>query len=89
MWLHRYEKQLNGLLDIIQYNFKPYPYRNSLFLFCGKRADRIKVVHYEGDSFYFLYKRYENGRLQWPRIGEETKHISEQQLRWLLEDLNP
>ena len=35
-------KQLNGLLDIIQYNFKLDPYSNSLFLFCGKRADRSK-----------------------------------------------
>ena len=56
-------KQLNGLLDIIQYNFKLDPYSNSLFLFCVKRADRIKAVHYEGDGFCLLYKRYENGRL--------------------------
>ena len=62
-------KQLNGLLDIIQYSFKLDPYSNSLFLFCGKRADRIKAVHYEGDGFCLLYKRYENGRLQWPRTG--------------------
>ena len=48
-------KQLNGLLDIIQYNFKLDPYSNSLFLFCGKRADRIKAVHYEGDGFCLLY----------------------------------
>ena len=65
-------KQLNGLLDIIQYNFKLDPYSNSLFLFCGKRADRIKAVHYEGDGFCLLYKQ-----------------ISDQQLRWLLEGLNP
>ena len=48
-------KQLNGLLDIIQYNFKLDPYSNSLFLFCGKRADRIKAVHYEGLSAAFCY----------------------------------
>ena len=63
-------KQINGLVDIIQYNFKLDPYSNSLFLFSGKRADRIKAVHYEGDGFYLLYKRYENGRLQWSRTGE-------------------
>ncbi len=82
-------KQLNGLVDIIQYNFKLDPYSNSLFLFCGRRADRIKAVHYEGDGFCLLYKRYESGRLQWPRTGEEAKQISGQQLRWLLEGLNP
>ena len=36
-------KQLNGLVDIIQYNFKLDPYSNTLFLFCGRRADRINV----------------------------------------------
>lgn len=35
-------KQLNGLVEIIQYNFKLDPYSNTLFLFCGRRADRIK-----------------------------------------------
>lgn len=82
-------KQLNGLVDIIQYSFKLDPYSNSLFLFCGRRADRIKAVHYEGDGFCLLYKRYESGRLKWPRTSEEAKQISAQQLRWLLEGLNP
>lgn len=82
-------KQINGLVDIIQHNFKLDPYSNLLFLFCGRRADRTKAVHYEGDGFCLLYKRYESGQLQWPRTGEEAKQISEQQLRWLLEDLNP
>ena len=47
-------KQINGLVDIIQYNFKLDPYSNSLFLFCGRLADRIKAVHYEGDGFFLL-----------------------------------
>lgn len=44
-------KQINGLVDIIQYNFKFNPYSNSIFLFCGRRADRSKAVHYKGDTF--------------------------------------
>lgn len=44
-------KQLDGLIDIIQYSFRLDPYGNSLFLFCGKRVERIKAVHYEGDGF--------------------------------------
>ena len=35
-------KQLDGLVDIIQYSFNLDPYSNSLFLFCGRRADRIR-----------------------------------------------
>lgn len=82
-------KQLNGLADIIQYNFNLDPYSNTLFLFCGRRADRIKTVHYEGDGFCLFHKRFENGRLKRPRTGEEARQISQQQLRWLLEGLNP
>lgn len=52
-------KQLDGLVDIIQYSFQLDPYSNSRFLFCGKRADRIKAVYYEGDGFCLFYKRYE------------------------------
>lgn len=48
-------KQLDDLADIIQYSFQLDPYSNSLFLFCGKRADRIKAVHYEGDGFCWLF----------------------------------
>lgn len=82
-------KQLDGLIDIIKYNFKLDPYSNSVFLFCGRRADRIKAVHYEGDGFCLMYKRFENGRLKWPRNGEEVRLLSAQQLRWLLEGLSP
>ena len=65
-------KQLDGLVDLIQYSFQPDPYSNFLFFFCGKRADRIKAVHYEGDGFCLFYKRYGNDRLKWPRTGEEA-----------------
>lgn len=37
---------------------------------------RIKAVHYEGNGFCLFYKRYENGRLQWPRTGEEARQTS-------------
>ncbi len=82
-------KQLNGLVDMIQYEFRLDPYSNTVFLFCGRRADRIKAVHYEGDGFCLLYKRFENGRLKWPRDSREVRQLSERQLRWLLEGLSP
>ena len=82
-------KQLNGLVDMIQYDFQLDPYSNAVFLFCGRRADRIKAVHYEGDGFCLLYKRFESGQLQWPRSEQEVRQLSDQQLRWLLEGLSP
>ena len=47
-------KQLNGLLDIIQYNFKLDPYSNSLFLFCesGLTGSKRSITR-EMDSVFY------------------------------------
>ena len=47
-------RPIKGLVDIIQYIFKLDSYSNSLFLFCGRRVEQIKAVHYEGDGFCLL-----------------------------------
>ena len=51
---------IEGLATIIRYKYKLDPYeKNVLFLFCGKRTDRIKGLLWEGDGFLLLYKRLE------------------------------
>ena len=37
-------KGLNSLVPFIQQSFKIDPYSSSLFLFCGKRCDRLKAL---------------------------------------------
>ncbi len=63
------------------------PFSESLFLFCGRRKDRIKALYWEGDGFLLLYKRLEQGSFQWPRNEGEVKALTPQQYRWLMEGL--
>ncbi len=81
-------KAIDGLAALVEQNFKLSPYENSLFLFCGRRRDRIKALYWEGDGFLLLYKRLECGSFQWPNDPEEVKTITKQELRWLLEGLS-
>ncbi|HIT89922.1 MAG TPA: IS66 family insertion sequence element accessory protein TnpB [Candidatus Merdenecus merdavium] len=81
-------KSIDGLAAIVQQNFKMDPFSNALYLFCGRRSDRIKALLWEGDGFLLLYKRLENGRFQWPRNEEEVRRITPQEFRWLLEGLS-
>lgn len=81
-------KSIDGLAGVVQQNFKLNPFQNSLFLFCGRRKDRLKALYWEGDGFVLLYKRLESGSFQWPRDAEEVKLISVQEFRWLLEGLS-
>lgn len=79
---------IDGLAIIVQEQFNLNPFQEALFLFCGRRRDRIKALFWEGDGFLLLYKRLENGKFQWPRNGDEARQLTPQQYRWLMEGLN-
>jgi transposase len=46
------------------------------------------MLYWDGDGFLLLYKRLENGKLQWPRKTDEIRKLTDQQFRWLLEGLS-
>ena len=58
---------------------------NTLFLFCGRRADRIKGILWEGDGFLLLYKRVESGHFVWPRTSQDLRGLTAEQFTWLMQ----
>lgn len=81
-------KGIDGLARIIRFQFNLDPYdKNTLFLFCGKRTDRIRGLLWEGDGFLLLYKRIENGNFRWPRTAAEALEITPEQYRMLMQGL--
>ena len=42
---------IDGQASLVQQQFRLDPYSNSLFLFCGRRCDRIKALYWEGNGF--------------------------------------
>lgn len=80
---------INGLSTIVknEYNLDPFE-KNVLFLFCGRRLDRIKGLLWEGDGFLLLYKRLEGSKFQWPRSSEEVALLRPEQYTWLMQGLS-
>lgn len=77
---------IDGLAAIIKFQFRLEPKdRDTLFLFCGRKSDRIKGLLWEGDGFLLLYKRIETGGFSWPRSLSEAKEITEDQLKLLMQ----
>ena len=77
-------RAIDGLCAIIQDKLHMDPRRSALYLFCGKRCDRIKALLWEGDG----YKRMEaQGRFRWPRNPEEVRTLTWQQFDWLMSGL--
>ena len=60
---------IDGLIAVVNAEFKLDPTEsNSVFLFCGRRCDRIKALLYEGDGWLLCYKRFTDGKLQWHAV---------------------
>lgn len=79
---------VDGLARLVESRFALSPFTpDTLFLFCGRRSDRIKGLLWEGDGFLLLYKRLEAGRFQWPRSTGDLRKMTPQQYRWLMEGL--
>ena len=71
-----------------KYGQNPFE-KGTLFLFCGQRSDRIKGLLWMGTGFLLLYKRFESGRLSWPRTTQEAAALTEEQFNYLMLGLNP
>lgn len=76
---------IDGLAATVKERFGRNPFsERTIFLFCGRRNDRIKALVWEGDGFLLLYKRLDAGSFRWPRKVEELRKIDTEQLSRLL-----
>ena len=55
-------KSIDGLAALVLSKFQLAPHQPALFLFCGRRKDRIKGLLWDETGFLLLYKRLENGQ---------------------------
>ena len=83
-------KSIDGLCAIVEEKLHISPRCNAIFLFCGKRCDRIKILLWEPDGFVLLYKRLtaQQGRYRWPRNRDEVRSLTWRQLDWLLSGID-
>jgi transposase len=77
---------IDGLSAMIRlkYNLDPLE-KDTLFLFCGTRRDRIKGILWIGDRFVMIYIRLVDGRFQWPRTEEEARTLSGEEFLRLMD----
>lgn len=68
----------------LKYNKEPLE-KDTLFLFCGTKKDRLKGILWTGDRFIMICIRLAEGRFQWPKNEDEARQISGEEFRRLME----
>ena len=84
-------KGIDGLACLIKEQFQLDPFQGQVFLFCGGRKDRFKALYWNGQGYWLLYKRFENGKMSWPQSQNEVQALSSEQVDWLMKGfaINP
>jgi transposase len=80
-------KSIDGLAVLVREGFNLDPFSPSLFVFCNKQRDKLKILRWDRNGFWLYYRRLERGRFQWPSENSPVA-ITYRELRWLLDGLS-
>ncbi len=82
-------KGMNGLTMLAEQILSEQYCNNAMFVFRGKRADRIKTLWWDGQGFCLFYKCLDRGKFMWPNSSEVSSvGITKAQLSMLLEGID-
>ncbi len=82
-------KSIDGLYAIVKDQFSMDTNENAVFLFCGRRCDRIKALLKEPDGLVLIYKRLTaQGRYRWPRKKSEVRNLTWREFDWLMSGID-
>ena len=65
----------DGLCALVRQSLDLDPFSGALFVFVGKRGDRIKCLFWDRGGFVLYYKRLARGRFRWPRVEPDVDRV--------------
>jgi len=83
-----FRRGADGLAATVQTVLRQDPYCGTIFVFRSKRADRIKLLVWDGTGLVLVWKRLENGHFRWPPITDGVMRLSSGQAAALFEGLD-
>jgi transposase len=83
-----FRKGIDGLAMLVRETMGADPFSGTVYVFRSKRADRAKLVFWDGSGVVLVAKRLEEGRFCWPKVQDGVVRLSAAQLSALLEGLD-
>ena len=81
-------KSFDTLATLVAHDLGDDPTSGNVYVFCNRRRDRIKCLHFDGSGFWVSAKRLEQGTFKWPTTTSGRISISHEELVLLLSGLD-
>lgn len=79
-----FRRGMDGLARAVKEDLKADPYSGVVYVFRAKRADRIKLLYWDGSGLVLYAKRLEQGGFRWPQITDGAMRLTTVQLSALI-----
>jgi transposase len=83
-----FRKGAEGLAALVRETMGADPFSGAVYVFRAKRADRIKLIFWDGTGVCLMAKRLEDGEFRWPKVQDGVLRLTAAQLSALLEGLD-
>ena len=83
-----FRKGIDGFAALVQEHLRLDPYAGTIYVFRAKRADRVKLLIWDGSGLVMVYKRLEDGRFRWPSVEDGVMRLSPARFSALIEGLD-
>jgi transposase len=75
-----FRRGADSLAALVREQLKHDPFSGTIFIFRSKRADRLKILAWDGSGLVLFWKRLEQGAFRWPPISDGMMRLSPSQL---------
>ena len=80
-----FRKGADGFAALVREQLRHDPFSGTIFVFRSKRADRLKILAWDGSGLVLLWKRLEQNAFRWPPISDGVMRLSASQLAALMD----
>ena len=83
-----FRKGHDGLTAMVKNELRKDPFTGTVFVFRSKRADRLKLLYWDGTGLVMAYKRLEEHIFTWPAVRDGMMALNHAQFEALFAGLD-
>jgi transposase len=83
-----FRKGGDGLAALVRETLEEDPFSGTIFIFRAKRADRVKILAWDGSGLVLFWKWLEHGAFKWPPVTNGVMRLTPAQLAALVDGMD-